>query len=132
MIEICSKINVDLNENQIVSSSVLKNYTVKSKRGEEYEKCLVMINFSNDKIKNNIFKEKKKLKNTNFNHVIINEALTSKTKVLFNYAKQLAALGFQSAFVSSGRVFAKKERDQRPMLLKTKDEIDELLTNSVL
>lgn len=132
VIDIARSIGISVGNDSIVSSHVVSSYTVESRRGEKFEKCLLMIDFKNEAVRNEILKNKKKLKDSNMKHIIIYEAFTTKTRNLFNYAKQLSAVGYKMVFVSRGKVFVKKDVESNPVELKTKDDVDSILSRSVL
>lgn len=130
VIEIAKTIGVNIEEREIVSCNVVKSYSVEY-RGQKFEKSIVMVDFCNDRTRNEVMRNKKKLKETASRNVVIFEALAMRTKHLLDYAMQLKTLGYVSVFAIRGKVYARKERERDPVWLKTKDDVDALLRGAV-
>lgn len=77
-------------------------------------------------------KEKRNLRGVaKFKDVMIFDVLGTETMDLFNYSKKLQNLGFPIVFTSGNKIFVKAKKEDRPITIKSKDHVDDLIKRAV-
>lgn len=93
---------------------------------------VVKIEFKEESKKFEILRNKYKLKSLQqFKSVSFFDILSRDAAELYKYAKLLKGHGFQFIFHHSGKILAKKDEHSVPILLKSKQNIDDLLQTSL-
>lgn len=92
------------------------------------KKRTMVVKFNNYKVKQAVMSTKSELKKSDeTKSIFINDYLSKETLSLFKHAKSLHSVGFTSVYVRSGNIFVKRSGIARPKLIKTFDDVDELL-----
>lgn len=121
-IDISNKVGVDLKEEDIDEA-----YFLNTKRQSNLKQSLV-VKFNTRLAKEKLMAAKPKLKeNVVTKSVYVNDYLSRQTMQLFNYAKSLKSVGYHSIYTHAGRIFAKKSEITKPRLIKSEEDVDNIL-----
>ncbi|XP_019893716.2 coiled-coil domain-containing protein 186 isoform X1 [Musca domestica] len=123
----------DLMDLQIKNSDITNISRKESKSSRKSNRALIVVELKQIKIKNNMLKNKEKLKNfDSFKDIEIWDYISDDVHQLFQYAKDLKNHGFQAVYLKNNSVYAIKNRttNSRPILIKTSNQVDELKNGS--
>jgi len=131
VVDIASKLNVSISKSDIISSSLIKSYSINDKNGVKHDKNIIKYTLVSDKVKHNLLRNKRNLlKIDNLKHVQILDSLSRKSIDILQYAQSLRNFGYKSIYSSYGKVYAKETINTKPILLNTKDVVDQLIIKS--
>lgn len=126
ILDISKKIGLNLKEENIDDAYFFK------KRGDrKNEKQTMVVKFSNKNNKEKFMMSKPKLKeNDETKTIYVNDYLSRETMSLFNYAKTLKTIGYAFVYTNGARVYAKKSEITKPKLIRTEEDVDEIMTGA--
>lgn len=123
--DIMNKAGCNLKEEDIEFAAV------QNKLSHEKSK-VVKVGFQTFDAKLKVMKSKKKLKEEEgYKEVVIYDVLNQDTLKIYNYAKELTKLGYHAVFTIGSRVLARKQENGTALWLKSKKDVDELITEAV-
>lgn len=101
------------------------------RKNKNANKQTVVAKFNSKGSKQKVMNAKVKLyENECTKSVYVNDFLSKETLTLLNYAKALKAVGYSRVYASGGRVLTKKSEMSKPLLIRSNNEVDELLLQS--
>lgn len=113
---------------EIQAENIEDAYFIKQKHDSKNKKQIVIVKMNSKKSKEKIMSIKKVLKeNEATKSVFINDFLSKETLSLLNYAKTLKTIGYRRVYAASGRVFVKKSELSRPRIIRSEEDVDNLL-----
>lgn len=122
VLKFTKEVGVEINEESISDAYFLKN------KNPANNKKSVVIKLNTKKSKEKLMAVKPKLREAEkTKKIYVNDYLGRETMNLFNYAKSLKKIGYRSIYVFEGRVFTKMSELSRPKLIRSVEEVDELL-----
>lgn len=122
VVDLSKDIGVEITADNIEEAFYLKN------RDKKSNKRNVIVKFDTKKSKSAFMSAKSQLKaNDETKNVFVNDLLSKETLNLLNYAKTLKSVGYISVFPRNGRVFAKRSELTRPRVIKSEDDVDQIL-----
>ncbi|XP_073843989.1 uncharacterized protein [Musca autumnalis] len=122
VIEISETVGVEISESNIDEAYFLK------KNNSNNKKQSLIVKFNTKSTKDKLMEAKNKLKNNdNTKQVYINDLLSKESLELFNYAKSLKTVGYNYIFTKGSRIFVKKSAINKPKIIHTKEDVDEIL-----
>ncbi|KAI8117949.1 hypothetical protein CVS40_10315 [Lucilia cuprina] len=133
VLNIASKAGINIQEDDVDETYFL-NGNKQNKKNKQNNRKSIVVKFTNKQTKQKLMREKSKLKEINeLKNVFINDFLCKETLQLLNYAKSLKEVGFKFIYAKNGNIFAKKNEKSRQyiIILKTMDDVDELLSKTV-
>lgn len=134
VIELSKSVGVDIVPQNIDIAYFLCSKKVLNKNNrKEDEKKSVVVKFASKSSKDKLMAAKSKLKeNESTSSVFVNDFLSRETLSLLSYARALKEVGYQFVFARNGRVFYKRSEISRPQVIKSEEEVDELLLNAAV
>lgn len=124
VLNIATQMKCSLSEEKIEDA-----YFVGVNKGANQNKSIV-VKFRDQKNKKMFMDKKAKLKESNeMKNIYINDYLSKESLEIFNYAKSLKATGFKFVFYKGNKLYAKKNENSRPLLIKNREDVDKLLLN---
>lgn len=115
---------------ELEKSAVEVAYFIGNKRRENANKTLV-VKFAAKTHKEKLMGSKAKLKaNEDTKNIFVNDYLSKDTLSLLYHAKSLKSIGFQYVYARDGKVFCKKSEISRQILIKSEDDVDQMLLDA--
>lgn len=124
LLEISKGVGLSLNEGDVESAYFLKKKDYKNAS----EKRTMIVKFETKKSKDKLMQAKSKLKeNEKTKSIYVNDCLGKETFNVFNHAKALKKVGYQSVYTFNGRVYVRKSELSKPRPIKSEEDVDDLL-----
>lgn len=130
VLKLSSDAGVELQPEVIDEAYFIKRRNTSSeKKNENNEgKQVMVVKFNSKKAKDTMMSIKPKLmENELTKKVFVNDYLSRETMSLLNYAKSLKQVGYRSVYVVGGKVFIKRSELSKPKIIRSEEEIDDLL-----
>lgn len=123
VLELTKTVGLSLKEENIEDAYFFK------KTGSKNDNIRTMVvKFNNKRSKDALMASKSKLKgNEATKEVYVNDYLSKETLSLFNHAKGLKAIGYNFVYTNGTRVFVKRREISKPRIIKTEDDVDEIM-----
>lgn len=126
LLEISTGAGVNLSENEVKDA-----YFLKKRSNSSNNKQTMIVKFESNKSKAKMMQIKKKLKeNEDTKSIFINDFLSKETLNVFKHAKSLKSVGYQSVYTYNGKVYIKRSEISKPRLVRSEEEVDELLMDA--
>lgn len=126
LLEIAKDVGVDLKEDDVEEAFFIKKNNTSNKT--KNLKQSIIVKFDSKKSKQKLMSAKQKLKEKEeTKSVYVNDCLSKETFNLFRHAKTLHKVGYQSVYTYSGRVYVKLSEISKPRLIRSEEEVDDML-----
>lgn len=93
------------------------------------DSSIVKISFSNETVKYGFLKNRSKIREL-YKDVSFFDVLSKENGELYRKAKELLKKGFSAVYHRAGKIFAKRTFEGKPIFIKNKSKVEELLSNT--
>lgn len=122
LIDVTKLIGMEIKEENIENAYFMK------KRNTSNAKQNMVVKFNSKSEKDKLMDSKMKFKdNECTKSIYVNDFLSKESFELFNYAKSLKSVGYQSVYTHNGRIYAKKNAITRPRFIRNAEDVDSIL-----
>lgn len=122
VINICQAVNVPITERDIDFAFVKKN------RDSSKQQSSLVVKFASFGVKRDLMIAKKTLGNTAFKEVKVFDQLSEDKLKIYNHAINLRKTGYKHLYHQGGKIYVKKEDNDRPTHVQSMEHVDRLLS----